>query len=89
MGWIYLNSSLLRAVRYHGQTLHLEVEFRDGSAYRYLHVPADTFEALLEAESKGEYFNHQIRKRFPSAKIQHARAARGGASSQDEERVHA
>ncbi len=89
MEWIYLNSSLLRAVRYHDQASHLEAEFCDGSVYRYLQVPADTFESLLEAESKGVYFNHQIRKRFQSAKTQPAGAARGGASSQDEGRVHA
>ena len=35
----------------------LEVEFHNGSQYRYEHVPAEAVQALLEADSLGRHFN--------------------------------
>jgi len=32
-------------------------------------VPAKTYQELLWAESKGAYFNHHIRNRFPYTQI--------------------
>lgn len=75
MPWILLNSNSLHAAQYLDQERLLDLEFCDGSAYRYFHVPASTWEALLRAESHGWYFNHQIRKRFHSVKIQLAKPA--------------
>jgi hypothetical protein len=40
------------------------LEFRDGAIYRYFDVPAAVYNDLLAADSKGSYFNKQIRGRF-------------------------
>lgn len=58
-----VESSLLSSIGYSSDT-SLELEFRSGAIYRYFAVPAPVFEALIAAESKGAYFNHNIRNRF-------------------------
>lgn len=58
-----LESSVLATAAYTtDQTLMLE--FRSGALYRYFAVPSGVFHALLVAESKGAYFNRNIRDRF-------------------------
>lgn len=42
----------------------LEVEFHNGSVYRYLDVPADVAEAFLASDSKGHHFVTFIRGRY-------------------------
>lgn len=65
---IKLKSKSLKAVKYDTETALLEVEFHSGAVYRYL-APARIYRELLEAESKGRYFNQHIRNRFPTAKF--------------------
>jgi KTSC domain/Transposase DDE domain len=43
----------------------LELEFRSGAIYRYFAVPQAVVEGLIAAESKGAYFNRNVRSRFP------------------------
>lgn len=59
-----VESSLLATVAYDGSESVLRLEFRDGAIYSYFAVPAAIYEALLAADSKGSYFNRQIRGRF-------------------------
>ncbi|BAP77396.1 imidazoleglycerol-phosphate synthase [Pseudomonas sp. MT-1] len=54
---VAVNSSSLRALGYDPDEQALEVEFHNGSLYRYEQVPADVVQALLEADSLGRYFN--------------------------------
>jgi hypothetical protein len=69
MSRIDLNSTSLTAAAYlEGQTV-LELEFRSGAVYLYLGVPAETYGGLLQAQSKGAYFNHYIRNRYSYVKI--------------------
>jgi KTSC domain-containing protein len=42
----------------------LQLEFWSRAIYHYFGVPAGVHEALLEAPSKGSYFNRAIRRRF-------------------------
>lgn len=58
------NSSLLEAAAYQDRLALLEVTFRSGSIYHYFGVPAQTYQELLRAESKGRVFNSHIRNRF-------------------------
>jgi hypothetical protein len=60
-----LESSLLAWVRYHPARRQLQVQFHSGERYLYLQVPPHCFHQLLEADSKGPYFNHHIRNHFP------------------------
>lgn len=58
---IQVESTSLTAVGYDKAHAHLEVEFRSGARYRYASVPADVFTRLVEAESKGRFFNEHVR----------------------------
>jgi hypothetical protein len=42
----------------------LEIEFVDGDVYRYFLVPRRLFIELMQAESKGAFFNERIRDSF-------------------------
>ncbi len=57
-----MTSKVLRSVGHLDGTL--EVEFVAGSVYRYFDVPAETFRALLRADSPGAFFNRHIGHRF-------------------------
>jgi hypothetical protein len=65
---VELQSTSLMAATYQAQDAVLELEFRSGAVYRYAGVPEQVYLELLSAESKGRYFNQQIRNRFPYAK---------------------
>jgi hypothetical protein len=61
-------SSLLKSIAYSIDTT-LDLEFRSGATYRYFAVPQSVFEALLAAESKGAFFNRNVRNRFPYQRL--------------------
>jgi hypothetical protein len=69
MARVELQSTSLHAANYQERDASLELEFRSGAIYRYLGVPEPVYRELLNAESKGQYFNQHIRNRFPYAKI--------------------
>ena len=62
-------SSALVSVKYDAASGDLEIRFVSGRTYRYSNVPADVYEALLNAESKGAFFNAQIRDRYPHREL--------------------
>jgi hypothetical protein len=63
-GEVRVNSTLLAKVTYEAGQSTLQLEFCNGAIYRYLAVPADIYHQLLSADSKGTYFNRQIRNCF-------------------------
>jgi KTSC domain len=69
---IRLDSTVLQSVGYQDQLVLLELEFRDGTIYHYFKVSEQIFQELLRAESRGAYFNANIRHRFAYAQIQRA-----------------
>ena len=71
---VNLNSTTLKTAAYHNQPEVLELEFCSGAVYHYLGVCESIFKQLLEAESKGRYFNQYIRNRFAFRKIGSAAA---------------
>jgi len=54
---VAVSSRSLRSLGYDVDEQALEVEFHNGSVYRYEQVPAEVVQALLEADSLGRYFN--------------------------------
>jgi hypothetical protein len=54
-------SSVIGAV---GHSRVLEVQFESGRVYQYFDVPEDVYNEMLNAESKGRYFNSHIRGRY-------------------------
>jgi KTSC domain-containing protein len=62
---VAVESSTIASVGYDLTQGLLQLEFCSGAVYHYFGVPAGVHEALLEAPSKGSYFNRAIRGRFP------------------------
>lgn len=65
----YVSSSNLRAVGYDHDSSVLEVEFHNGYIYQYRGVPSFVYSSLMNASSKGQYFNGFIRDRYPYRKV--------------------
>jgi hypothetical protein len=62
-----VESTLLAAVAYDTRRKLLQLELRNQVIYQYFGVPVAVYEDLLRAPSKGQYFNHAIRGKFPYA----------------------
>jgi len=60
-----VDSSTLATVAYDEAQERLQLGFCSGPVYLYFGVPAAVHQAPLSAPSKGRYFNHAIRGRFP------------------------
>ena len=60
-----LESTTLVTVSYDDARELLQLEFCSRAVYQYFRVPAAVHQSLLDASSKGRYFNQAIRGRFP------------------------
>ena len=74
-----VDSSTLATVAYDETRGLLRLGFCSGAVYEYRGVPAVLHQALLDAPSKGRYFNHAIRERFPYRLIPERDAVRPAA----------
>jgi hypothetical protein len=70
-----VDSTTMRSVGYQPRSRVLEIEFDSGAVYQYLEVPVRIYEQLLRAESKGRYFNSEIREIYPYVQVSRTRAA--------------
>jgi hypothetical protein len=59
-----MHSNALQGAAYDQRHHVLVVFFRSGTAYRYADVPERLFDELVEAASKGQYYQANIRNRF-------------------------
>jgi len=66
---VAVQSRLLAGLAYDQEQTILRLEFRDGTVYQYFQVPRQTFQNLLQADSKGAYFNGHIRNVFRCARL--------------------
>lgn len=64
-----VESTTLATVGYDETRKLLQLEFRSGAVYLYSGVPAAVYQALLDAPSKGRYFNGAIRGRYPYRQV--------------------
>jgi len=69
MNLVTVESTTLVTIAYDAHQQMLQLEFRDRVIYRYFGVPADVYQGLLAASSKGSYFNRSIRARFAHTRI--------------------
>ena len=60
-----VESTTLATVGYDENLERLQLEFCSRAVYLYFGVPSAVHQALLDAPSKGRYFNQTIRGRFP------------------------
>lgn len=61
---IPVRSSAIRAVDYDITTKRLLIKFTSGYSYVYHGVPESVFNGLLNASSKGQYFNRYIKNHY-------------------------
>ena len=66
---VVVESSTIASVGYDLTQGLLQLEFCSRAIYYYFGVPVGVHEALLEAPSKGSYFNRAIRGRFPYRRL--------------------
>ena len=64
-----VESTTLTKVSYDEARELLQLEFCSRAVYQYFSVPAAVHQSLLDASSKGRYFNQSIRDRFPYRRI--------------------
>jgi hypothetical protein len=65
---VRLGSSAITAVKYDEENRTLDIEFREGHSYRYMHVPEFVYCELLNAESAGAFWN-AIKDQFEYVKL--------------------
>ena len=63
---IYVDSSSIEAVDYDPKSMELHVQFLKTGLYVYRDVPQHIFDELLNADSKGSYFNRNIKPAYPN-----------------------
>ncbi len=73
---VAVQSSLLAQVAYDSRRSILQVAFRNGAAHQYTGVPAEIYQGLLQADSKGAYFNRCIRGLYPYELLSQSAASR-------------
>ena len=64
-----VQSSALATVGYSGHLRAVEIEFHNGAIYRYLEVAPSVYHALLDAPSKAQFYDQNIRRRYRSVHV--------------------
>lgn len=64
-----VTSSNLAEIGYDEPRRVLEVLFKNGSVYQYFDVPPQEHQALMQANSHGQYLNANIKGRFRYARV--------------------
>lgn len=78
MDWEALDSSVFTSSAYLTDKRLLYLRFRTGELYRYFDFPPELYRDFLAAGSKGQYFAHHIRDRFPCEHLPRSRRASAG-----------
>lgn len=66
---MHVESAAIFAIDYDTRRRRLHVTFVSGQRYAYDEVPGEVHRAFLDAESKGRFFQAQIRDRYRHAKL--------------------
>jgi len=60
----FFNSSAIIRAEYDPASMRLQIWFPDGGRYSFCRVPQYVWDGLLNASSKGSYYNSYIRDRY-------------------------
>jgi len=58
-------STAIKGIHYDAGRKRLVVRFIDGGEYAYVGVPGEVHRSFVDAPSKGSFFAHEIRDRYP------------------------
>lgn len=64
-----VQSSALSDIAYDDRNDRLTIAFASGSRYAYFGVPPQEYRALVDADSKGRFFQRHILDRYPFARL--------------------
>jgi hypothetical protein len=59
-----VESSNIESIGYDQKAAILEVQFHSGEIYQYASVPESVYKGLFNAQSKGKYFQANIRGKY-------------------------
>jgi hypothetical protein len=65
-----VESTAISEIDYDAERRKLLVRFQSGERYVYVGVPAEVCRSFVEAESKGRFFQLQIRDRYPFNRLE-------------------
>ena len=65
-----VDSSLIRSIGYDLASSVLEVELVGGRVYEYYDVPLSVYSELMNADSKGNYFNEYIKDLYSFGEVE-------------------
>lgn len=65
MEMIPVSSSAIAAAGYDPVSRRMRIRFAQGQTYDFCDVPQYVFDGLMNARSKGTYYNDNIRDRYP------------------------
>lgn len=69
MNWIAVDSSTISRMGYDDTRKVLSVEFKNGSRYEYYDLPANIFQQMKAAASKGQFLSANIKGRYRYARV--------------------
>jgi hypothetical protein len=64
-----IDSSAIEAVTYDAARQQLDVELANRRAYRYFGVPTEVYRSFMAAESKGRFYNDEIRDDYEFVRL--------------------
>lgn len=64
-----VESTAIQAIDYDEDRAKLMVRFASGESYVYVGVPGEVHRSFLDADSKGRFFQAEIRDQYPFNKV--------------------
>ena len=65
-----VDSTAISEIDYDAERTKLLVRFQSGERYVYVGVPGEVHRSFVEADSKGRFFQLQIRDRYPFNRLE-------------------
>lgn len=64
-----IDSTMIRSIGYDADNSTLEIEFNNGEVWQYFDLPESTWYEFDASDSKGKFFNREIKKQYPESRI--------------------
>lgn len=65
----YIESSMIKSIGFDPNTSTLEIEFNSGAVWQYFDFPESIWYDFRNSESKGKYFNKEIKKQYSECRV--------------------
>lgn len=65
-----VDSAAIQAIDYDADREKLFVRFQSGARYVYVGVPGEVCRSFLDADSKGRFFQSEIRDQYPYNRLE-------------------